>query len=279
MSKRRKIELRRERVRLAKLGKHKRLKKLDYYERLPELQLKLQLIQQAFLSTGDRGVVVFEGWDASGKGGTIRRMAQLLDPRSFKVYAMAAPPERGRARHYLHRFWDKLPPPGSIAVFDGSWYGRVLTDRVEGLATESEWKRAFDEVNEFERLLLDDGMRLIKIFLHITPDEQLRRFKERLSSPAKRWQLSYEDFRNRGLWDQYEAAVEEMVGRTSTRQAPWTLIAGNDKRFARVECLKVVAERLAKGVELGPRPVDERTRAAALETFGADFDLDGESGD
>ena len=120
-------------------------------------------------------------------------------------------------------------------------------------------------------------MRLIKIFLHVTPDEQLRRFKERLTSPAKRWQLSHEDFRKRGLWDRYEAAVEEMVGRTSTRQSPWNLIAGNDKRFARVECLKIVAERLGKGVELGPRPPDERTRAAALEVFGTDLDIDGES--
>ena len=270
MSKRRKIELRRERVRLAKLGKHKKLKKVDYLEKLPKLQQKLQAIQQAYYAAGERAVILLEGWDAAGKGGVIRRMSQLLDPRGFRVWPIAAPEAGELERHYLFRFWERLPPKGVIAVFDRSWYGRVLVERVEGLATEAEWRRAYDEINEFERLLLDDGMRVVKIFLHITPEEQLRRFEERMTDPLKRWKLSYDDFHNRALWDSYETAIEEMLSRTSTRRAPWSLVGANDKKHARVECLRIMVERLGKGVDLSPRPLDERTHAAAVETFGPD---------
>ena len=273
MSKRGRIELKRERVRLARLGKHKRLKRADYLDKLEKLQHRLQLIHQAYLTSRDRAVIVFEGWDAAGKGGTIRRMAQVLDPRSFKVWPTV--PARDGERHYLFRFLERLPPEGAVAVFDRSWYGRVLVERVEGLATEAEWKRAYDEINEFERLLLDDGTRLVKVFLHITPDEQLRRFEARLSDPQERWKLRYEDYGKRALWDPYEAAVEEMLARTSTRRAPWAVIAGNDKKHARIESLKTIVERLGKGVDLAPPPLDERTRAAALEAFGRDFESEG----
>ena len=270
MSKRGKIELKRERVRLAKFGKHKKLKRADYLEKLARLQHRLEHIQQAYLATGERAALVFEGWDAAGKGGVIRRISQVLDPRSFKVWPIAAPHEQDAKRHYLARFWERLPPNGSIAIFDRSWYGRVLVERVEGLATEAEWRRAYDEINEFERLLLDDGMRVVKIFLHITPEEQLRRFEERMTDPLKRWKLSYDDFHNRALWDSYETAIEEMLSRTSTRRAPWSLVGANDKKHARVECLRIMVERLGKGVDLSPRPLDERTHAAAVETFGPD---------
>ena len=279
MSKRRKIELRRERVRLAKLGKHKKLKKADYLERLPRLQQKLQRIQQAYHASGERAVILFEGWDAAGKGSTIRRLSQYLDPRGFKVWPIAAPRAHELERHYLFRFWERLPPHGSIAVFDRSWYGRVLVERVEGLAGEAEWKRAYDEINEFERLLLDDGMRLVKIFLHITAEEQLARFRERLTDPLKRWKITQEDFHNRARRSDYEVAIEEMAARTATRHAPWHLVPANDKRFARIECLKLITERLAKGIDLAPRALDEPTLEAAYATFGADFDIDGEAGD
>ena len=277
MSKRRKIELRRERVRLAKLGKHKKLKKVDYLEKLPKLQQKLQAIQQAYYAAGERAVILLEGWDAAGKGGVIRRMSQLLDPRGFRVWPIAAPEAGELERHYLFRFWERLPPKGVIAVFDRSWYGRVLVERVEGLATEAEWRRAYDEINEFERLLLDDGVRIVKLFLHITEEEQLARFRERLTDPLQRWKLSYDDFHNRSRRSDYEVAIEEVAARTSTRGTPWHLIPANDKRFARIECLKIVTERLAKGVDLSPRPLDERTLNAALETFGPDIDLDGDT--
>ncbi len=277
MSKRRRIELRRERVRLAKLGKHKKLKKPDYEDRLPKLQQKLLAIQQAYYASGERAVILFEGWDASGKGGVIRRMAQTLDPRGFRVWPIAAPKEHDLERHYLLRFWELLPPRGTIAVFDRSWYSRVLIERVVGPASEAEWKRAYDEINEFERMLLDDGMRIVKLFLHITPQEQLERFRERLTDPHQRWKLSPEDFRNRDFRAEYEAAVEEMAARTSTRGAPWHLIAANDKRFARVECFKIATERLSKGIDLAPQPLDDEILDAALDVFGSDFDIDAEA--
>ena len=189
------------RIRLADIHKFPSVDFADYERRLAELQETLQRIQQAFLATPERAVVVLEGWDTAGKGGVVRRLGWALDPRSFKVHSIAAPTEREKSLHYLQRFWERLPQHGQIVVFDRSWYGRVLVERVEGFATEDEWKRAYDEIKDFERLLVTDGMRLVKIFLHITADEQMRRFRSRLGDPLKRWKLSYEDFRNRGRWE------------------------------------------------------------------------------
>jgi AMP-polyphosphate phosphotransferase len=152
----------------------------------------------------------------------------VLDPRSFRVHPISAPSPRERAQHYLQRFWERLPQRGQIVVFDRSWYGRVLVERVEGLASPAEWKRACREINEFERTLVDNDIRLVKIFLHITPDEQIRRFKDRLSNPRKRWKLSYEDFRNRERWSDYEVATKEMMERTSTKRARWDVVPAND---------------------------------------------------
>src|SRR5271166_226066 len=166
----------------------------DYERRLAAMQETLQLVQQAYLGTTQRAIIVLEGWDTAGKGGVVRRLGWALDPRSFKVHATAAPDKREKSVHYLQRFWERLPQHGQIVVFDRSWYGRVMVERVEQFATPAEWRRGYDEINDFEKMLLDDGTRLVKLFLHITPAEQLRRFRARLTDPLKRWKLSYEDF-------------------------------------------------------------------------------------
>ncbi len=260
-------------VRLADVDLTKHITYEDYRRKLDALQKKLQRIQQAYLFSGDLAVIVFEGWDAAGKGGTIRRMAAVLDPRGFKVWPIAAPRHYHQERHYLLRFWERLPPRGAISVFDRSWYGRVLVERVEGFALKDEWRRAYGEINEFERLLTDDALRIVKIFLHISQEEQLRRFEARLRDPMKRWKLSYEDFRNRAHWDAYVEATDDMLAKTSTNRAPWHVVAANDKRWARVESLRIICRALAKGVDLKPPPLDKRVREAALSHFDAFADL------
>ena len=270
MIRRTKIVLERKKVRLSQLAEHGSIGSPAYFKELGALQLKLQRIQQAYLFTGDSAVIVFEGWDAAGKGGTIRRMSAVLDPRGFKVWPIAAPRAFEKERHYLFRFWERLPPQGAISVFDRSWYGRVLVERVEGMADEREWRRAYDEINEFERFLLDHGTRVVKLFLHITEDEQLRRFEERLRDPLKRWKLSFDDFRNRRNWPHYQQAVEDMVERTSTRAAPWHVIPANDKKYARIACIRNVTEILAANVDLSPPPLDERAIDEVKAVLGLD---------
>lgn len=258
---------------LATLDMAKDIDTKTYQAELEKLQTRLRTIQQAYLFSGDSAVIVFEGWDAAGKGGTIRLMSAVLDPRGFKVWPIAAPRRYHLERHYLLRFWERLPPNGAISVFDRSWYGRLLVERVEGFARPDEWGRAFDEINDFERLLTDDHMRVVKFFLHVTPDEQLKRFEARLRNPMKRWKLSYEDFRNRKKWDEYEEATNEMLERTSTRRAPWHLIPANDKKWARIEILKTITEKLAKGVDLKPAPLDEKVEEEAAKLFESYKDL------
>ena len=228
----------------------------DYERRLTSLQGVLQLIHQAYLGTSQRAIIVLEGWDTAGKGGIVRRLGWALDPRSFKVNPIAAPDEHERAQHYLQRFWRGLPEKGQIVAFDRSWYGRVLVERVEGFATEPEWRRAYREINEFERALVDSGVRIVKLFLHITADEQLRRFRNRLTDPVKRWKLSYEDFRNRSHWAEYETAIEDMMAETSTRRAPWHLIPANNKPYGRIAAFRILGDRLGEDVSLEPRPID-----------------------
>ncbi len=211
---------------------------------------------------------MLEGWDTAGKGGVVRRLGWALDPRSFRVHSIAAPTEREKSLHYMQRFWERLPQHGQIVVFDRSWYGRVMVERVEGFATPAEWRRAYDEINDFERMLLDDEMRLVKLFLHITPEEQLRRFRSRLADPLKRWKLSYEDFRNRTRWKDYEAAIEDMMQKTSTRRAPWHLIPANDKPYGRLAALRIIADRLSRSVSLDPRPLDAKVLEAAERLLG-----------
>jgi polyphosphate kinase 2 (PPK2 family) len=262
------------RLHLAEVTRFPEMSIADYERRLKSLQNKLQMVQQAYLGTADRAVVVLEGWDTAGKGGVVRRLGWALDPRGFKVHPISAPSSHEQTQHYLQRFWERLPRRGEIVVFDRSWYGRVLVERVEQLATADEWKRAYREINEFERTLVSDGIRLVKIFLHITGEEQIRRFKDRLTSPRKRWKLSYEDFRNRDRWKEYELAIEDMMHRTSTKRSRWCLVPANNKQFARFAALTIITERLGWNVDLQPRPLDAQTAEAASRLFGPSHQSD-----
>jgi AMP-polyphosphate phosphotransferase len=256
------------RPRLAGIKRFPVVEFADYERRLASMQKTLQLVQQAYLGTSQRAVIVLEGWDTAGKGGVVRRLGWALDPRSFKVHATAAPNGREKSLHYLQRFWERLPQHGQIVVFDRSWYGRVLVERIEGFASRAEWHRAYDEINDFERMLLADGMRLLKLFLHITPEEQMRRFRNRLTDPLKRWKLSYEDFRNRGHWKEYEEAIEDMLERTSTKRAPWHVLPANNKPFGRLAALRVISDRLSKGIAIEPRTLEPAVAEAAERLLG-----------
>lgn len=239
----------------------KRVKRKHYNRRLSKLQMSIKEVALSYLTQRRRAVVVFEGGDAAGKGGAIRRISWPLDPRGLKVWPIAAPTTEEKGQHYLYRFWKRLPRPGQLVIFDRSWYGRVLVERIEGFATESEWGRAYDEINEFERMLYDDGIRLVKIYLHITKEEQLTRFRARYRDPLKRWKLSEEDLRNRKRWDEYEIAIEEMFGKTSTEANPWTVIPSNNKRYSRLAAMEAVVSQLAEGVELTQPALDPELEA------------------
>jgi polyphosphate kinase 2 (PPK2 family) len=189
-------------------------------------------------------IAVFEGWDAAGKGGAIRRLTAAMDARLYKVISVASPSDEEIAHHYLWRFWRHLPRAGYVTIYDRSWYGRVLVERVEGLATEEEWQRSYQEINDFEEQLHEHGIILSKFWLHIDKDEQLRRFREREKTPWKEYKITDEDWRNREKWDDYRDAVNDMVAHTSTEYAPWILMPANDKRLARVEVVKTVCRRL-----------------------------------
>jgi len=197
-------------------------------------------------------IIVFEGWDAAGKGGAIKRITEKLDPRGYVVYPISSPLGEDRTRHYLYRFWRRLSERGQIAIFDRSWYGRVLVERVEGFASEAEWKRAYKEINSFERQLADFGVILVKFWIHISREEQLRRFDERKAIGYKAWKLTEEDWRNREKWAAYEEAVEQMLMKTSTATAPWTLVEGNDKYWARTKVLAKLVKILSAQMEYEP---------------------------
>lgn len=192
--------------------------------------------------------IVFEGWDASGKGGAIKRLVAPLDPRHVRVSQFAAPSADEKRHHFLHRFWPALPGWGGMAVLDRSWYGRVLVERVEGYASPGEWRRAYEEIASFEQGLADEGTILVKLWLHISPEEQLKRFESRADDPLKAWKLTEEDWENRAKRAQYEQAVEEMVERTDRPHARWRLIAGESKRYARVEVVRIVSEEIEAGM-------------------------------
>jgi polyphosphate kinase 2 (PPK2 family) len=221
-----------------------------YRNRVEALQLEMLRVQRAYHRLGLRGVLVFEGWDAGGKGGCIRRLVERLDPRGFNVHAIGAPSVVEIGRHHLRRFWQRLPHPGGIAIFDRSWYGRVLVERVEEFTPEEAWRRGYREINEFERQLVDDGVRIAKVFLHISDEEQLERFGERLRNPYKRWKLTTEDFRNRAKRGAYSMAIEEMFDETSTERAPWHLVGADYKWYARTRVLEIAIETLGRGVDL-----------------------------
>lgn len=202
-------------------------------------------------------VIVFEGWDAAGKGGAIRRLTEKLDPRGYVVHSIAAPAGEDATRHYLYRFWRRLPEAGQIAIFDRSWYGRVMVERIEGFCSEAEWKRAYREINQFERQLVDFGIILFKFWLQISPEEQLRRFESRSGDRLRSWKLTDEDWRNRAKSAQYEEAVNEMLLKTSTATAPWTVIEGDSKSFARIKILRTVVEKLSKELSYDPSPKEK----------------------
>jgi len=224
----------------------------EYEESLIKYQVALfQLAYQTYVQQRPV-VIVFEGWDAAGKGGAIRRITEKLDPRGFVVYSIAAPKGDEATHHYLWRFWTKLPESGQIAIFDRSWYGRVMVERVEGFCSEAEWKRAYREINYFERQLVDYGTVLFKFWLHIDQAEQLRRFESRSTDKLRSWKLTDEDWRNREKWAVYEDAVNEMLLKTSTISAPWTIVEGNSKQYARIKILRTLVEKLSRELKYNP---------------------------
>jgi polyphosphate:AMP phosphotransferase len=226
------------------LDMSRRIGKAAFPTKLEKCQGRLNLLQRQARQRGVSSILVFEGWDAAGKGGAIRRVTAALDARDYQVIPIGPPTDEERAHHHLWRFWRHLPRSGVLTIFDRSWYGRVLVERVEGFATLPEWTRAYAEINQFEEQLVEHGIVLVKYWLHVTRDAQLRRFKERERSPYKRWKLTADDWRNRKKRDQYALAVNEMVERTSTRAAPWTLVEADDKYYARIKVLETTCDRL-----------------------------------
>ncbi len=240
---------------LSKREEAKRLKRAQ--ERMLYLRLVLGGIFDGSGTLGPPVCLVFEGWDASGKGGAIKRVVSPLDPRHVRVASFAAPTTDEKRHHFLARFWEQLPGWGGMAVLDRSWYGRVLVERVEGFATEDQWRRAYAEIRGFERTLADEGMLILKFWMHVSDEEQLRRFKARQTDPLKFWKLTDEDWRNREQRKAYEEAVVEMLERTDTSFAPWVLVEGASKRYARVKVIETVVAEIERalervGIELPP---------------------------
>ncbi len=225
---------------LSKVDLSQIVSKKEYTEKLEKYQIRLQELQFKLFRGKVPMIIVFEGWDAAGKGGTIKRVTGNMDPRGYYVTSTAAPGFIDKGYHYLWRFWKEMPSQGMVAIFDRSWYGRVLVERVEGFATEEEWRRSYREINEMEEQLINSGSLLLKFWLQIDKDEQLKRFEDRQSDPAKNWKITEEDWRNREKWDAYELAVNEMLFRTSTVKAPWTIVESNCKPFGRLKTIKTI---------------------------------------
>ena len=221
----------------------------DYKSELKKLQKRLSELHNVIYRKKIPVILCYEGWDAAGKGGNIRRVAYPLDPRGFDVHPIASPLPPELNRQYLWRFWTRLPRTGHIAIFDRTWYGRVMVERLEGFCTEKDWKRAYNEINEFERQLTDWGAVLLKFWIHIDQETQLARFTERQNTPEKQWKITDEDWRNREKWPQYEKAVDEMLQKTSTQNAPWYIIESNDKHYARIKALKIIVKALEEACE------------------------------
>ena len=215
-----------------------------YKKRLKELQDKLMILHSELYRTRIPVILAFEGWDAAGKGGAIKRLTGALDPRGYEVHPTASPNDIEKAHHYLWRFWRDIPKGGHIAIFDRTWYGRVMVERIEGFCTEQEWKRAYKEINDMEATLANYGAIVLKFWLHIDKDEQERRFNDRMQDPEKRWKITDEDWRNRAKWDAYEQAVDDMLIKTSTTYAPWIIVEANSKYYARIKVLESVVQAL-----------------------------------
>ena len=231
---------------LKKADLSKKLDKAAYEEKLSELQKKLRLLHGELYAKRIPVVLAFEGWDAGGKGGAIKRLTRALDPRGYTVNPTSSPNDIERAHHYLWRFWTRMPKDGHIAIFDRTWYGRVMVERVEGFCTTQEWQRAYKEMNQMEQQLIQHGAVVLKFWIHIDKNEQAKRFQDRQKNPEKSWKITDEDWRNREKWELYEKAVDEMLVRTSTAQAPWIIVEGNDKYYARIKVLETVVKALEK---------------------------------
>jgi polyphosphate kinase 2 (PPK2 family) len=253
---------------LSTIDLSKTLTREEYVRDLIRYQLQLRALAYQLYVQKRPLVIVYEGWDAGGKGGNIKRITEKLDPRGYEVYPIAAPSGEDKTHHYLWRFWRRLKPPDEkqILIFDRSWYGRVMVERLEGFCTEDEWKRAYREINEFERQLVDFGTILAKFWIQISKEEQLERFQGRQETPYKAWKLTDEDWRNRQKWDMYEDAINDMLLKTSTLTAPWTIVEGNCKWYARVKALRTLVELLSK--ELNYVPPDPVSKSEKEETMG-----------
>ena len=221
----------------------------EYDKELKKLQSKLSELHNRLYRKRIPVIITYEGWDAAGKGGNIKRITGALDPRGYEVHPIASPEPHEKARHYLWRFWTRLPKDGHIAIFDRTWYGRVMVERLEGFCSENDWKRAYNEMNEFEKELSDWGAVIIKFWVQIDKDTQLARFNDRQNNPEKQWKITDEDWRNREKWDQYEEAVNEMLKKTSTAYAPWHILESVDKKYARIKALKIVIKELEKALK------------------------------
>lgn len=239
-----------------------------YMKEKKKWQLRMKQVQLAYFHQNLKALIVFEGWDAGGKGGAIRNLTEKLDPRGFLVHPISAPTKEEQGRHYMYRFNMRIPSPGTLSIFDRSYYGRVLVERVEGFAKQHEWERAYKEINDWESMLMDDGVRIIKLFMHISPEEQLKRFAERISNPMKRWKLTEEDIRNREKWQDYELAINDMFKQNSTIRAPWNVISGNHKWHARIDTLQTVVTALEQGVDTRLPELDESILIQAKEKLG-----------
>lgn len=230
--------------------KGKVLDKEEYKAELKELQNKLGKLHNKLYRRKIPVVITYEGWDAAGKGGNIKRITEALDSRGYEVNPIASPEPYEKSRHYLWRFWTRLPKDGHIAIFDRTWYGRVMVERLEGFCSENDWKRAYNEINEFEKELSDWGAVVIKFWVQIDKDTQLARFEERQNNPEKQWKITEEDWRNREKWDEYEVAVDEMLQKTNTTYAPWHILESVDKKYARIKALKIVISELEKALKI-----------------------------
>ena len=230
--------------RLAEVALDKELDKGEYNDRLEAAQKRLRELHNRLYRKKVPLILAYEGWDAAGKGGNIKRVAAALDPRGFEVLPIASPEPHELAHHYLWRFWTRLPKDGHVAIFDRSWYGRVMVERIEGFCSQNDWQRAYNEINEFESELAAWGAVILKFWIHIDPETQLARFHERQANPEKQWKITEEDWRNREKWPQYEEAVDEMLQKTSTTYAPWHIIESRDKKYARVKALELIVAAL-----------------------------------
>lgn len=255
---------------IIKLSDYEAGEKFDghYNKALAKLQKRLSHIHYAHIVHKRRAVIVFEGWDAAGKGGIIKRLAAEWDPRYFEVWPIGAPTPEELSHHFLWRFWRRLPAQHNIAIFDRSWYGRVLVERVEGFASEAEWRHGYDEINQFEAQQVATGTTLIKLFVHVTQKEQDKRLLDRLEHPWKRWKTGLDDYRNRARRKDYLAAMHEMFAHTDTKQAPWIVIDGNDKKAARIAALTAIADALEAHVPMEPPELDPEVEKVARKALG-----------